>query len=80
MTGWWMESVVGPQRFYFPNGYVLAPGTTVRLESYTGASNNPPSVLLWSTGAIWNNTGDKAVLYNSSGGAVSSKCYGNACP
>jgi hypothetical protein len=80
MTGWSLVSVVGPQTFYFPDGYVLAPGATVRLESYTGASNNPPAVLLWSTGAIWNNAGDKAVLYNNTGGAVSSKCYGNACP
>lgn len=80
LTGWWMESVVGPQRYFFPDNYILAPGATVRLESYNGATNNPPAVLLWSTGAIWNNTGDKAVLYNSGGGGVSSKCYGNACP
>jgi len=80
MSGWALVSAVGPQTYYFPDGYVLAPGATVRVESYDGATNNPPAVLLWSTGAIWNNTGDKAVLYNSVGGAVSSKCYGNACP
>ena len=50
------------------------------IESYTGAINNPPAVLLWSTGAVWANTGDKAVLYESSGKAIDSACYGNACP
>jgi hypothetical protein len=80
MTGWYLVSVVGSQVFNFPSGYTLAPGATVRIESYTGAVYNPPAVLLWSTAAIWSNTGDKAVLYNSSDAAVSSACYGNACP
>ena len=80
MTGWYLVSVVGPQTFYFPSGYTLAPGATMRIESYTGAVNDPPAVLLWSTGAIWANTGDKAVLYDSSGKAIDSACFGNACP
>ena len=74
------QSPVGPQTFNFPAGYTLAPGATVRVESYTGTVNNPPSILLWSTGAIWANTGGKAVLYDSSGKTVDSACYGNACP
>jgi len=80
MTGWYLVSVVGPQTFHFPSGYTLAPGATVRVESYTGAVDNPPAVLLWSTGAIWSNTGDKAVLYDSSDRAIDRACYGNACP
>jgi competence protein ComEC len=80
MTGWRLVSVVGPQTFNFPAGYVLSPGSSVRIESYTGAVNNPPAVLLWSTGAIWGNSGDKAVLYNAANAAVDSLCYGNACP
>lgn len=80
MTGWRVLSVVGSQTFNFPSGYTLAAGATVRLESYTGAVNNPPAVLLWSTGAIWSNAGDKAILYDSSNAAVSSMCFGNACP
>jgi len=78
MTGWTRVSVVGPQTFNFLVGYTLAPGTGVRIESYTGAVNNPPSILLWSTGAMWNNTGDKAVLYDTSSKAIDSACYGNA--
>lgn len=81
MTGWTLVSIVGPQTFHFPAGYALAPGATVRIESFTGAIDNPPTVLRWSGNAIWNNDGDKAVLYNSGGGVVgNSLCYGNACP
>jgi phosphatidylserine/phosphatidylglycerophosphate/cardiolipin synthase-like enzyme len=80
MTGWYVVSVVGPQTFYFPSGYTLAPGASVRIESYTGATSNPPAILFWSSAAIWNNAGDKAVLYNSSGGIVGSLCYGSGCP
>jgi hypothetical protein len=58
LSGWTLVSVVGPQTYYFPAGYVLNPGATVRIESYTGAGNNPPNVLRWSTAAIWANTGD----------------------
>ena len=72
--------MIGPQTFYFPAGYMLAPETTVRIESYTGAVNNPPAVLLWSTGAIWANIGDKAVLYDNVGTAIDSPCYGSGCP
>ena len=80
LTGWYVESVVGPQTFNFPAGFTLAPSATVRIESYTGAKNDPPQTLLWSTDAIWRNTGDKAIVRNSAGAAISTKCYGDACP
>jgi competence protein ComEC len=80
MGDWYLESVVGPQTFNFPIGFVLAPGAAVRIESYTGAVNDPPQTLLWSTDAIWNNAGDKAILRNAAGAIISSKCYGDQCP
>ena len=80
MTSWTLVSVVGPQTFNFPNGFALGPGATVRVESYTGAVDNPPSILLWTTTAIWANTGDKAELKNQFGIVVSTLCYGDACP
>lgn len=80
MTNWTLVSVVGPQTFNFPNGFTLGPGATVKVESYTGAANNPPSILLWTTTAIWSNTGDKAQLKNQFGIVVSTLCYGNGCP
>jgi hypothetical protein len=79
MSGWYLESTVGPQTFNFPTGYVLTAGSAVRIESYSGAKNEPPQTLLWSTDAIWNNSGDKAILRNAAGAAISSKCYGDQC-
>jgi hypothetical protein len=79
MSGWYIESAVGPQTFNFPIGFMLSPSATVRIESYTGAKDEPPQTLLWSTDAIWNNAGDRAILRNAAGAAVSSKCYGAQC-
>jgi serine/threonine protein kinase len=80
LSGWYLESVVGPQIFNFPIGFTLNPGQTVRIESGSGATNQPPNVLLWSTDAIWNNSGDKAILRDKTGAPLASQCYGDACP
>lgn len=80
LTGWYLESTVGPQTFNLPDGFVLAPGASVRIESYTGATHNPPVALLWSVDPIWRNAGDKAILRNKAGAAVATQCYGDACP
>ena len=80
LSGWYIESTIGPQTFNFPGGYQLAPGATVRIESYTGAKNDPPGTLVWDTDPIWRNAGDKAVLRNTAGAAISTQCYGDACP
>jgi competence protein ComEC len=80
LSGWYIESTIGPQTYNFPGGYQLAPGAAVRIESYTGAKNDPPTALLWSTDPIWRNAGDKAVLRNTAGAAISTQCYGDACP
>lgn len=80
MSGWYLESTVGSQVFNLPAGFTLESGDSVRVESFTGAVNNPPMALLWSTDAIWRNAGDKAILRNKTGVAVSTECYGDACP
>jgi serine/threonine-protein kinase len=80
LSGWYIESIVGQQTFNFPTGFALAPGASVRIESYTGAKNDPPGTWLWSTDAVWNNTGDKAIVRNAAGKTIDSKCYGNQCP
>ena len=80
MTGWTLFSVVGSQTYNFPAGYILNPGATVSIQSYTGAIDNPPAVLLWNYSAIWNDNGDIAELRNASNVVVDSKCYGNMCP
>ncbi|MBP7687308.1 MAG: protein kinase [Thermoflexales bacterium] len=80
LSGWYVESTIGPQTFNFPAGYKLAAGGVLHIESYTGAKNDPPSTLLWSTDPIWRNAGDKAILRNTAGAAISTQCYGDACP
>jgi serine/threonine-protein kinase len=80
MSGWYLESTVGPQVFNFPAGFTLQAGDNVRVESFTDAADHPPQSLLWSTDAIWRNAGDKAILRNQSGVAQNTVCYGDACP
>ena len=83
LTGWKLVSVNGAvdeQTFNFPGGFVLAANATVRIESYTNASNNPPGVLFWNNLANWNNNGDKAELRRPDGVVVDTDCYGNRCP
>lgn len=79
MTGWKIHSVVGDQWYYFPWGYVLQSGTSVYVHSGPDATDNPPTDLRWTTNYIWNNSGDKAVLYNG-GTFVDDYCYGSGCP
>ena len=71
MSGWYLESVAGPRYLTFPSGFRWKSGASVRVESFTGAVNQPPQSLLWSTDAIWRNAGDKAILRNQAGVAVS---------
>ncbi len=80
LTGWKLVSAEGSQTFNFPNGFALPPGVSVRLNSYTGAINNPPSVLFWVIDPIWKNSGDKAILYDDHGQVISTHCYGDKCP
>src|SRR5690606_19133301 len=70
MDGWKLVSVEGNQTFYFPTGYVLKKGATVKIVSGRNAKHNPPSQLLWTTGNIWNNSGDSAVLYDPQGKVI----------
>jgi hypothetical protein len=80
MTNWRIHSVVGDQWFYFPSGYTLNAGATVRVHSGPDAYDSPPTDLLWAYAYYWNNEGDKAVLYNSVGQQVDSVCYMDGCP
>jgi len=80
MTGWRLVSVVGTQTYYFPGGYVLAAGATVRVHTGPDAWGDGVSGLKWTTAYIWNNEGDKAELRNAAGTVVSSRCYLAGCP
>lgn len=79
MSGWYVVSALGQETFHFPAGYILDSGALVQIESGGSAMHNPPLQLLWTTGAVWNNSGDKAILYDSAGVAAHSACYGIGC-
>lgn len=69
LTGWWMLSVEGSQRYQFPAGFVLGPGERVVLVSGTDAVE--AGELLWSTRNIHNDKGDACELYDAQGQMVS---------
>lgn len=71
MTGWYLISVEGNQRYDFPDGYILKGGATVYITSGSKAKTQSPTYLKWTTTNIWNNSGDIARLYNSDGVKVS---------
>ncbi|UXH44468.1 cell wall-binding repeat-containing protein [Rossellomorea vietnamensis] len=71
MAGWRLVSVEGNQTYHFPDNFILKAGKTVNITSGANAVNNPPTYLKWTGAYIWNNSGDKARLYNSQGELVS---------
>ncbi|MBI4203216.1 MAG: lamin tail domain-containing protein [Chloroflexi bacterium] len=81
MTGWKLVSVVGNQTYYFPQGFGLSLGATIRVISGPDNSDQPYDscgCLPWLTGIgapskafIWNNDGDPGELYNAAGNLVS---------
>jgi hypothetical protein len=93
MTGWYIYShdaqtppicPIQPTQLYnFPSGFILNPGQSVQVQSGSSATNNPPSILFWTTGFVWNSTtiggvppGDIGTLYNSSGVLIDMITYG----
>src|SRR5262249_30712296 len=68
LTGWKLRDISGNHSFTFPP-FLLAAGESVRLWTRRGV--NDAANLYWdSVGAIWNNTGDTAILQNASGTEV----------
>lgn len=64
MTGWTLRDIV-PHVFTFPS-FTLQPISTVKVWTKSGSNNS--GNLYWGSGqAIWNNTGDTAILRNGSG-------------
>jgi len=75
MTGWKIESVVGPQWYYFPDEYTLAVSAYVRIHSGPDAIDNPPTDLRWATAYYWRDAGDEARLYDALDQLVDSWVY-----
>jgi len=75
MSRWRIVSAVGNQSYWFPAGYVLGMDSYVRVHSGPDAYSEPPMDLLWTTGYVWNNSGDEAVLYDAKGNVVDRRSY-----
>ena len=63
LTGWYLISVRGDQRFDFPAGFVLE--GSVHILSGAGAGPSAGSQLFWTGRNVWNNSSDDdAKLYD----------------
>ncbi len=69
MTGWYIISESGNQRFDFPTGYVGS--GSVQIRSGVAQFPNTQTELWWSGANLWNNSSDDdAFLYNCLGPQV----------
>jgi micrococcal nuclease len=69
LTGWWLLSVRGSQRYTLPAGTVLAPGASITI--YSGPGADTAGGLFWTTEHVWNNSEpDPAELYDAGGSLV----------
>lgn len=69
LSGWVLISTSGNQRFTFPHGTVLAPGSRLIVRSGPKAAPGP-GVLVWTRRFIWANQGDPAELRDRDGKLV----------
>lgn len=76
MSEWSVSGSKGDDRFWFPAGFVLEPGATVRLHSGDDGVDSAPSDLYWSRGKpVWNNSGETVYLWDADGKLVSEYGY-----
>ncbi len=76
LTGWQIVSVRGDQRFRFPLGFQMAPGSVCRV--YTNQVHPEHCGLSWqSAQPIWRNSGDKAELRDAAIRLIDWFCYGD---
>ena len=61
--------------YYFPAGFALAPGASVRLHSGQDGVDAPPNDIYWTTRNVWNNDGETVYLWDSQGNQVHSYSY-----
>ena len=74
MTGWKLVSLIGGQTFVFPTGFTMQPEQTCRV--YTNEYHPESCGLSFGSGsAIWNNSGDIAVILDAQGQEVSRYSY-----
>lgn len=75
MSLWSVSGSSGSQRYFFPNGYVLGPGSRVRLHSGDGGIDAPPGDIYWTTEEVWDNEGETVYLADVQGRRVDEYSY-----
>ncbi|HSJ36198.1 MAG TPA: lamin tail domain-containing protein [Acidimicrobiia bacterium] len=75
LTGWSVKDESASHRYYFPSGFSLGSGATVRL--HTGCGDDTASTLYWCNqgSAVWNNGGDSVFVLDPNGNIVVSESY-----
>ena len=73
MTGWTLRDAGNKHVFTFP-AFTLAPGAEVQIWTRGGAAD-AANLFFGSRGAIWNNTGDTAILADAAGNEISRYSY-----
>ena len=72
LTGWKVSDDGQGHTFNFPNGFLMRPGSSVKLVS-GGSGQDTERVIYWKTRTVWNNDGDTARLFDPSGETVSER-------
>ncbi len=72
LTGWKVEDDGPKYTFNFPAGFSLEPGSLVQLISGESGDNSNKTIY-WNGRAVWNNDGDTASLFDSSGQLASKR-------
>ena len=72
LTGWKVSDDGLGHTFNFPNGFLMRPGSSVKLVS-GGSGQDTERVIYWKTRTVWNNDGDTARLFDPSGEMVSER-------
>ena len=72
MTEWKVSDDGLGYTFNFPNGFLMRPGSSVKLVS-GGSGQDTESVIYWKTRTVWNNDGDTARRFDPSGETVSER-------
>ncbi|MFC6724775.1 lamin tail domain-containing protein, partial [Halobium palmae] len=72
LTGWTVEDEAG-KRYAFPDGLVVPPGAMIRL--YTGEGTDRVDLHWGRSGAVWNDDGDTASVFDDGGDLVAERSY-----
>ena len=74
-SAWTVSDSKGDEHYYFPAGYVLGAGATVRLHSGKDGVDTPPGDIYWTDKTVWNNGGETVSLRDAQDALVSEYNY-----